>query len=92
MHYNYHMAQIPPNITVRSKKDIPTAAATYLKELAEHHARHGWEFYRVDSIGIYRPPGCLASLLESESLTKPKKNHKCDLQNINQANTRKANT
>jgi len=36
--------------------------ASYLEQLVNGRASEGWEFYRVDQIGILVPPGCLAGL------------------------------
>lgn len=60
--YEYRMAQIPPAITVREKTQQGNEAAAYLQTLANQHAAEGWEFYRVDTVGIVTQPGCLAAL------------------------------
>jgi hypothetical protein len=61
--YEYMMVQMPPNITVKEKVQQGTEAASYLQSLANQHAAQGWEFYRVDTVGIVTQPGCLGSLL-----------------------------
>jgi hypothetical protein len=33
-----------------------------LQSLISQYAQQGWEFYRVDKIGIVVKPGCMASL------------------------------
>jgi len=56
------MLQIPPSISVRAKDVTGTEAAQYLQALASEQAAEGWDFYRVDSIGVVTNPGCLAAL------------------------------
>jgi hypothetical protein len=67
MGYEYKMVQIPPNIIVKSKDWQGQEAAYYLQELVDQYAAQGWEFYRVDTIGIVRKPGCLASLFGKQA-------------------------
>lgn len=62
MAYQYRMVQIPPNISVRDA-ERGQEAAQYLQSLVNEYAREGWEFYRVDTIGVEVRPGCLFSLL-----------------------------
>ncbi len=59
--YTYRMVQIPPTLTVRSAKG--GEAAAYLQSVVNTMAAEGWEFWRVDSIGVAEQPGCLAALL-----------------------------
>jgi hypothetical protein len=56
------MEQMPPSLTWE-KGDEFTAAAEYLEERVARWAEKGWEFYRVDTIAIRIPPGCLLGLL-----------------------------
>lgn len=56
------MIQIPPTIVVREEEELGNEAADYLESLANEQALQGWEFYRVDTIGVETRPGCLASL------------------------------
>ena len=37
-------------------------AAQYLENVVNQEARQGWEFYRVDNIGVELRPGCLFAL------------------------------
>lgn len=60
--YKYKMVQIPPNIAVKMKGHKGNEAAAYLEEIVNQYAEEGWEFYRVDSIGVELQPGCLAAL------------------------------
>jgi hypothetical protein len=60
--YTYKMVQVPPNIEVRAKEHRGNEAAAYLQNVVNEHAEDGWEFYRVDSIGVSVKPGCLDAL------------------------------
>jgi len=60
--YLYRMVQVPPTISVRAREERGNEAATYLQTLADQQAAQGWDFYRVDRIGVITQPGCLASL------------------------------
>lgn len=59
--YEYHMVQIPPAIVVAESRG--SEAANYLQSVVQQHARNGWEFYRLDSIGVQVSPGCLGFLM-----------------------------
>ena len=63
MAYEYKMIQIPPTIVVKAKEQQGNEAAYYLQSLANEQAAGGWEFYRVDTVGVVTKPGCLASLV-----------------------------
>lgn len=67
MAYQYSMIQVPPNVKV-SGTARGNEAATYLQDLANKMAGDGWEFYRVDTIGVVQTPGCLAALLGAKQL------------------------
>lgn len=58
----YKMVQIPPSIEVGQGVSVDQMAASYLERIVNAQARQGWDFYRIDSIGIRVPPGCLAAL------------------------------
>jgi len=59
----YKMVQVPPVIKVAEGTSTKDKAAAYLEDIVNEYAGMGWEFYRVDSIGIRVMPGCLAGLL-----------------------------
>lgn len=61
--YRYRMVQMPPNIRISAGDSSQGRAAAYLEEVVTEYAEDGWEFYRVDSIGVIVPPGCLLVLL-----------------------------
>lgn len=63
MTYEYKMMQVPPTIVVKEKGWRGQEAAYYLESLVNEQAAKGWEFYRVDAVGVAIKPGCLAGLL-----------------------------
>jgi len=65
--YVYRMVQIPPNIEVEAGKVEGNEAANYLNELVAKMGFEGWEFYRIDTVGVVERPGCLAGLLGAAS-------------------------
>jgi len=62
MAYKYKMIQVPPEIVIRPSQEQGGPAAAYLEKVVSEQARQGWEFYRVDAIGVRVEPGCLAAL------------------------------
>ena len=62
MSYRYKMVQVPPTISVKSKEYRGSEAAAYMQDIVTQMSREGWEFYRVDPIGVQVQPGCLGSL------------------------------
>lgn len=60
--YEYKMVQIPPNIAVQMKAHKGNEAAAYLESVVNKYASEGWEFQRVDSIGVQVQPGCIDAL------------------------------
>jgi len=69
MNYQYKMVQISPTIWVSAKEGRDQGvAADYLEEVVNTHAVQGWEFYRIDTIGVTeQPSGCLATLFGSKA-------------------------
>ena len=63
MTYKYKMIQVPQAIEVKQREHRGNEAAVYLQSVVDSEVREGWEFYRVDSIGVQVKPGCLAGLL-----------------------------
>lgn len=59
--FTYKMVQIPPGIVLQKQSD--GAAAAYLQNVVNSMADDGWEFYRVDPIGVSIQPGCLGFLM-----------------------------
>ena len=62
MDYEYKMIQIPPTISVQASQHKGNEAAQYMEAIANSHSEQGWEFYRVDTLSVSIPPGCLAAL------------------------------
>jgi hypothetical protein len=60
--FEYKMVQIPPNIAVEMKKHKGNEAAAYLEGVVNKYAAQGWEFQRVDTIGVALKAGCFGSL------------------------------
>jgi hypothetical protein len=69
MNYEYKMVQMPPNIAVKAKEAQGNEAAYYLERIANEWAMQGWEFYRVDTVGVQMQPGCLGALLGAKATT-----------------------
>jgi len=67
MSYHYKMIQLPPAISVKAKVEKGQEAAIYLQTIANEQAEQGWEFYRVDTVGVVTTPGCLATLFGSKA-------------------------
>ncbi|MCL6581863.1 MAG: DUF4177 domain-containing protein [Firmicutes bacterium] len=60
MAYEYKMVQVSPNV-IASRRQTGTEAADYLQGIVNAHAAEGWEFQRIDTLGIVVPPGCLST-------------------------------
>ncbi len=59
--YQYKMVQLPHTFVV--KKQTESDIAPFLENLVNEHSLKGWDFYRIDSVGVAVNPGCLAGLL-----------------------------
>lgn len=66
--YEYKMLQIPPRIIIKAKGAQGQEAALYLQEIASEYAAKGWEFYRVDTVGVVTRAGCLGKLLGASDI------------------------
>lgn len=62
MVYEYKMVQVPPNVSVEKKSHKGNEAAAYLQNIANNMADDGWEFYRIDSVGVSVQPGCFSAM------------------------------
>lgn len=58
--YDFKMVQLPKTFTL--KQDTGKEIAAYLEKVAEDMSAQGWEFYRVDTVGVSVQPGCFATL------------------------------
>jgi len=67
--FEYKMVQIPPNISIEEGVPFGQRAANFLEAVVNKYARQGWEFYRIDPIGIHVNPGCFGALLGKTSTT-----------------------
>lgn len=67
--FEYQMLQVPPTISVKAKEARGNEAAYYLQYVVNEQAAKGWEFYRVDTIGVVSNPGCLAGLFGGQQTT-----------------------
>ncbi len=61
--FEYKMVQVPPSIVIRGRRPKGGEAAAWLEDVTNRHAATGWEFYRVDPIGVDVKPGCFGTLL-----------------------------
>ena len=68
MPYEYKMIQVPPNITVKSRNHQGNEAAYYLQSIANEQAGDGWDFYRVDAVGVTLEPGCIGGLFGRKAI------------------------
>lgn len=72
--FTYKMVQIPPNLSLVAKgmfkqaPDVTAVAGAYLQQVVNQEAQQGWEFLRVDSIGVKSEPGCIAALLGAKAI------------------------
>jgi len=60
--YEYKMVQIRPTIAVQAGNHVGDEAARYLQAVVDEQTVDGWEFYRVDTLSVAVPSGCLAGL------------------------------
>lgn len=61
--YIYRMVQVPPDVEINSASDRGHAAELYLTSLTAEMGHEGWDFFRIDTIGVVERPGCMARLL-----------------------------
>ena len=62
MDYEYKMIQIPPTISVQASQHKGNEAAQYMEAIANSHSEQGWDFFRVDTLSVSIPAGCLAAM------------------------------
>lgn len=63
--YEYKMVQLPQTFVL--KQDTGKEIAAYLEKLAAQHTAAGWEFYRIDTVGVAVSLGCIASLFGAQA-------------------------
>lgn len=59
--YVYRMEQIPRNIRTDGVEG-GSEASDYLQIVVDRMTAKGWDFFRVDTVGVEIPPGCLFAL------------------------------
>ena|ERR1044072_4385615 len=64
--YEYQMVQIPSNFSMSANQMQGNEIASYVQEWANRLAASGWEFYRIDTMGVTASPGCLAGLFGAQ--------------------------
>jgi hypothetical protein len=58
--YEFKMVQLPQTFVL--KQDTGKEIAAHLEKLAKDMGVDGWEFFRVDSVGVQVQPGCMGAL------------------------------
>jgi hypothetical protein len=59
--YNYHVVPFVGRIKANTAENAQTVS-TQLQAVIDHYAKHGWEFYSIEKVGIEVNPGCLGGL------------------------------
>jgi hypothetical protein len=54
--HEYKMVQLPQTFVL--KQDTGKEIAEYLEKITRDLGAQGWEFYRIDQVGVAVPPGC----------------------------------
>lgn len=60
MSYEFKMIQLPQTFVL--KQDTGKEIAVYLEKLTQEQGAQGWEFYRIDQVGVAVAPGCMGAL------------------------------
>ena len=58
--YDFKMVQLPQTFVLQ--KDTGKEIAAYLEKLSQEMSAQGWQFYRVDSVGVAVQPGCAGAM------------------------------
>lgn len=58
--YEFKMIQLPQTFVL--KQDTGKEIAAYLEALSKELGAQGWEFQRIDSVGVQVQPGCMGML------------------------------
>jgi hypothetical protein len=67
--HEYRMIQVPPRVEIRSGASHNRRVADFLEGIVNKMALDGWEFFRVDTLGVTENPGCIASLFGANTFT-----------------------
>ncbi|HEV7889630.1 MAG TPA: hypothetical protein VGP08_03275 [Pyrinomonadaceae bacterium] len=65
--YEYYMVQIPSNFAAQQNTTQGHEIAAYVQDWANRLAEQGWEFYRIDTMGMTEVPGCLGGLFGGQN-------------------------
>ncbi len=65
--YEYYMLQIPSNFAARQNTTAGNEIAAYVQDWANRLSSDGWEFYRIDTMGMTEMPGCLGGLFGGQA-------------------------
>jgi hypothetical protein len=60
MAYEFKMVQLPQTFLLQ--KDTGKEIAVYLEKLSQEHSAQGWEFFRIDQVGVAVSPGCMGAM------------------------------
>lgn len=58
--YDFKMIQLPQTFVLQ--KDTGKEIAVYLEKLSQDMGTQGWQFYRIDQVGVAVSPGCLGAM------------------------------
>lgn len=58
--YDFKMIQLPQTFVLQ--KDTGKEIAVYLEKLSQDMSAQGWQFYRIDQVGVAVAPGCLGAM------------------------------
>lgn len=58
--YDFKMVQLPQTFVLQ--KDTGTEIAAYLEKISREMSAQGWEFFRIDQVGVAVQPGCMGAL------------------------------
>lgn len=58
--YDFKMIQLPQTFALQ--KDTGKEVAVYLEKLSQDMSVQGWQFYRIDQVGVAVSPGCLGAM------------------------------
>ena len=59
MRYSYVIKQLSQDYELNEKEK--DQVSKQFEDLMNYYGEQGWEFYCMDTVRIYHPPGCLAA-------------------------------
>ena len=60
--YEYHIIPIHQDYRGRNIKKMSISISEQVSETLNNHGGRGWDFYRMDQVTVYKPPGCIGWL------------------------------